>query len=290
VDTIFTWGKYHQHLELIHFITFCALSEAKGMEINMNDIILRELKAIEERENVKILYACESGSRAWGFPSKDSDYDVRFIYIRPLNWYLSILDKRDVIELPINDVLDISGWDIRKALKLFKKSNPPMLEWLKSQIVYLEQFTVADKIRELIPQVYSPQSCLYHYLSMAKGNFREYLQGDLVKAKKYFYVLRPVLACLWIKEKQVAPPTEFLKLVDAVLPEGELKNEINRLLVRKMAGDELDLEPRIQIINDFLNDRIVYLGEYIKTLAKTNPPEETILDELFREALQEVWG
>jgi len=99
------------------------------MEINMNDIILRELKAIEERENVKILYACESGSRAWGFPSKDSDYDVRFIYIRPLNWYLSILDKRDVIELPINDVLDISGWDIRKALKLFKKSNPPMLEW-----------------------------------------------------------------------------------------------------------------------------------------------------------------
>ncbi len=255
----------------------------------MQDIILAELKSIEQRENVRILYACESGSRAWGFPSKDSDYDVRFIYIHPVEWYLSISEKRDVIEIPINDVLDINGWDIRKALKLFKKSNPPMLEWLQSPIKYLEQYSVAGKIRSLIPEVYSAQSCLYHYLSMAKGNFREYLQGDLVKIKKYFYVLRPVLACLWIKERALTPPTEFGKLVDVLLPEGNLKSEINHLLARKMAGDELDYEPKITVINEFLDSRIQYIDEYIKTLNKFVVPDEKVLDALFREALIEVW-
>lgn len=256
----------------------------------MNNVIVEKLKTIEHREHVRILYACESGSRAWGFPSKDSDYDVRFIYIHPTDWYLSISDKRDVIEIPINDVLDINGWDIRKALKLFRKSNPPMLEWLQSPIVYFEQFTVADKLRGLVPKVYSPQSSMYHYLSMAKGNFREYLQGDLVKIKKYFYVLRPVLACLWIKEYKVTPPTEFGRLVEAILPEGILKREVNQLLTRKMAGEELDYEPRIEVINEFLEEKVRYIDDYIKTLDKLIAPDEKIFDDLFQEALKEVWG
>ncbi len=90
----------------------------------MERTIKAGLAEIEAQENVRIVYACESGSRAWGFPSSDSDYDVRFIYLHPLEWYLSIEKRRDVIERPITGVLDVNGWDLRKALQLFRKSNP----------------------------------------------------------------------------------------------------------------------------------------------------------------------
>ena len=132
--------------------------------------IAAKLADIQVSEEVVILYACESGSRAWGFPSEDSDYDVRFIYVRPKDWYLSIdlETKRDVIERPISDELDIAGWDLRKALKLFYKSNPPLLEWLGSPIIYLEQFSTAEKLRELAKTFYSAKACMYHYLNMAE--------------------------------------------------------------------------------------------------------------------------
>lgn len=151
----------------------------------MKDTIRSRLDAIQASENVCIVYACESGSRAWGFPSADSDYDVRFLYVRPAEWYLSIDEKRDVIERPFEGGLDINGWDLKKALRLFRKSNPPLLEWLGSPIVYLEKYPVAARMRELARVSYSPSACQYHYLHMARGNFREYLRGEIVWVKKY---------------------------------------------------------------------------------------------------------
>ncbi|MED1919930.1 nucleotidyltransferase domain-containing protein, partial [Bacillus thuringiensis] len=115
----------------------------------MREIILEKLKEIEQAHDLKVLFAVESGSRAWGFPSKDSDYDVRFVYVKKPEWYLSIDDKRDVVEEPINDLLDINGWDIRKALKLFRKSNPPLQEWLVSDIVYLDTLGFRDELVKL---------------------------------------------------------------------------------------------------------------------------------------------
>ncbi|MBI2008192.1 nucleotidyltransferase domain-containing protein, partial [Candidatus Amesbacteria bacterium] len=117
----------------------------------MRDLILNRLKQIEVEEKVSILYACESGSRAWGFPSRDSDYDVRFIYIHPIDWYLSIFPKSDVIELPLQNSLDFSGWDLKKALQLFAKSNPPLYEWLGSPIVYFESGQIVQEMRRLSP-------------------------------------------------------------------------------------------------------------------------------------------
>ncbi len=146
----------------------------------MRERIFQQLEIIEADKDVRILYACESGSRAWGFPSKDSDFDVRFIYVHPTSWYLSIDDKRDVIEKNIDDCLDISGWELRKALRLFRKSNPPLLEWLQSPVVYLEKHKTADKLRDLRVVYFSPKSCLYHYLQMARRNYRDYLQGTQV--------------------------------------------------------------------------------------------------------------
>lgn len=256
-----------------------------------NQQILTALERIEREENVRILYACESGSRARGFPSQDSDYDVRFIYIRPEEWYLSIFEKRDVIERPISDMLDINGWDLRKALNLFRKSNPPLLEWLQSPIVYMENYSVAKQIRGLSPLTFSPRSCMYHYLHMAKGNYRKYLQGEQVKIKKYFYVLRPILACGWIEKHNVIPPIEFDRLVEGLVPEGsELKAAIVHLLARKKAGDELDYEPRIHSINEFLEEQISYYENMASGMLTADASQDQRLDDLFRSAIKEVWG
>lgn len=252
--------------------------------------ILDELGRIEREESIQILYACESGSRSWGFPSKDSDYDVRFIYVRPIDWYLSIYEKRDVIERPISDLLDINGWDLKKALNLFRKSNPPLLEWLQSPIVYRENREIVQQIRSISPLTFSPKSCTYHYLNMAKGNYRDYLQGERVRIKKYFYVLRPILACEWIEKHNTMPPIEFHKLVDAALPkESELRTVIDGLLKRKMAGDEMDDEPRIKAINEFLEKKIVYYEQKAAgmNMSGVNPDQQ--LDELFRSVLRKVW-
>ncbi|AZK48653.1 nucleotidyltransferase domain-containing protein [Paenibacillus lentus] len=253
--------------------------------------ILAQLRQIEQEEQVKIIYACESGSRAWGFPSKDSDYDVRFIYVRPIEWYLSIFEKRDVIERPINNLLDINGWDLKKALNLFRKSNPPLLEWLQSPIVYMEDYSAAEQIRGFSSLTFSPKACMYHYLHMAEGNYREYLQREQVKIKKYFYVLRPVLACEWIEKYGTMPPIEFTTLTDQLLPaESEVKAAIDSLLVRKKAGDEMDFEPRIGPINTYLDEKIQYYKQAAKRMPTSTDGQDRQLDELFRSLLKEAWG
>ncbi|MEJ8544358.1 nucleotidyltransferase domain-containing protein [Brevibacillus borstelensis] len=255
----------------------------------MIETIQKALKRIEDEQQVRILFAVESGSRAWGFPSRDSDYDVRFVYIRPIDWYLSIDDKRDVIEEPINDVLDISGWDIRKALVLFRKSNPPLLEWLISDIVYHDAYGFKEEMLNIRHQVFSPKASLHHYLSMAKGNYRDYLQGEQVRIKKYFYVLRPLLACMWIEKYHTNPPILFQELVNDLLGESEVKRVIGELLKRKIAGEELNLEARIDVLNLFIEEQIRHFTEsaglYRSVIA--DPTEQ--LDKLYRKYLRVVW-
>ncbi len=254
----------------------------------MEEFIRFQLREIEASENVRIVYACESGSRAWGFPSADSDYDVRFLYVHAVEWYLSIHEKRDVIEHPVDDGRDISGWDLKKALRLFRKSNPPLLEWLGSPIVYLEKYSVATRMRELASVYYSPTACLYHYLHMARGNFREYLKGEEVWVKKYFYVLRPILAMNWIERRLGIVPTDFNILIDRLVSEPKLRTEIGRLLLAKRAGAELDRGPRIDSISEFIEHELErWEGSDITDHERTVSNDR--LDELFRESLSEVW-
>ena len=255
----------------------------------MQNTILASLEQIEQKHDVRILYAVESGSRAWGFTSKDSDYDVRFIYLHPVEWYLSIRSHRDVIECPISGDLDISGWDLPKALGLFRKSNPPLLEWLGSPHLYLDRYGFAERLRELMAVYYSPKRCMLHYLHMARGNFREYLKGDVVRIKKYFYVLHPVLACLWIEKHNSMPPTEFSELYKDAGLSPSIAREIDLLLIRKMAGDELDMEPKIEVINSFLEQQIEQCSSFIEGMDIADVDEE-VLDELFREMLGKVWA
>ncbi|WP_410984380.1 nucleotidyltransferase domain-containing protein [Bacillus cereus] len=254
----------------------------------MKDKIQLELERIEKENNVKILFAVESGSRAWGFPSKDSDYDVRFVYIHPVEWYLSINEKRDVIEYPISDVLDISGWDIRKALRLFAKSNPALLEWIRSPIFYSKNSDLPERLQKMSENDFDPKATIYHYLHMASKNYREFLQGESVKLKKYFYVLRPILACKWLEEKGTLPPVEFERLIIELSLEQKLLNEIEDLLIKKKAGVELDAGPKNIVLNEFLEEQIKYYQEYVKGIEKGRGIEVEKLNDLFRDMLYEM--
>lgn len=256
----------------------------------IHQTIQHRLTEIEAEHDVRVLLAVESGSRAWGFASTNSDYDIRFLYLHKPDWYLRIDDGRDVIEYPIVDDLDFAGWDLRKALRLFRKSNPPLLEWLRSPIVYQEQSSLAGELRGLQNQFFSPRACLHHYLSMAVGNYKDYLLGNIVKTKKYFYVLRPLLACRWIEQHQTVPPMEFDTLLATQLPPGVINDDVQQLLVRKKQGVEFGQEPRLPRINAYLEETIAYFTEYSHQIESPATPDTERLNQLFRHLLPEVWG
>ena len=242
-------------------------------------IIPAKLREIEERENVRILHCVESGSRAWGFASPDSDYDVRFIYVRPLSYYLRLEKTRDVIEWQLDDTLDINGWDLCKALQLLHNSNPTLFEWTNSPIVYktTPQWT---EISDVIHHFFQPKSGLYHYLNTARSNYRTYLRGDTVRLKKYFYVLRPILACRWILEKQTPPPMLFSELADACL-DTSLVPVVHQLLQQKMETPEMGEGPRIDMINHYLDASIEEIEQRIQALPGSEPPSWDTLNQLF---------
>lgn len=248
----------------------------------METQIKEELKKIEELEDVKIIMAIESGSRAWGFASPDSDYDVRFIYVRNKVDYLRLDKVRDVIEWRLDDVLDISGWDIRKALELLYKSNPTLFEWCASPIIYKEM-EEAQWLKDILPHYFSRKKSLYHYLSMAKSNYHKYLQGEEVRLKKYFYVLRPILAAQWILDKKCAPPMRFETLVDAELDEA-LKPAISQLLALKKTTPEMGSAHRLTEVNEYLERKMEEINKAAEAV-NTERNEWDTINELFLKML-----
>ena len=250
----------------------------------MKELIQEKLREIERREECRILLAVESGSRAWGFASPDSDYDVRFIYVRPEKAYLRLDRTRDVIEVPINDELDINGWDIDKTLRLLHKSNPTVFEWFSSPIIY-QTSAFADQFRPIMQKYFSSKAGLWHYLHMAEGNYRDYLRGEMVRAKKYFYVLRPILACKWILEKGTPPPMLFTELVKSELPD-DLSETVYQLLDLKMNSPEIKEIPRIDQLNRYLDTGIVSVKEQIEKLPNTPVQNWNELNELFFSVLE----
>ena len=220
----------------------------------MEKIIIKKIKEIEEKENVRVIMAIESGSRAWGFESPDSDYDVRFVYVRQLEDYLCLEKVRDVIEWQLDDVLDINGWDLKKALQLMHDSNPTIFEWCASPIVYKDS-VYFDKLKELRHSYFSCKKSLYHYWHMASNNYQNYLQKDQVIIKKYFYVIRPLLAAKWIVDKGTQPPMLFSELVEAELP-SDLKDIINNLLDMKQKMPEMGLASKIKELDEFIESEL----------------------------------
>lgn len=252
----------------------------------MNQLIPERLRQIEAEHGVKVLLAVESGSRAWGFASPDSDFDVRFIYVRPRDFYLQLQDTRDVIETPIDDVWDVSGWDLDKTLKLLHRSNPTVFEWMSSPIVYLET-DFKRRIQPLLSSCFCAKRTLYHYVSMAKRNVRTYLEGDEVQPKKYFYMLRPALACQWIMDRDCPPPMLFSQLADAELPQA-LRPSVERLLDLKMNGPEKLKIPRVSDVDDYLEDTLSRVDAHIEALPKPENQPWAPLNAFFLEELNRL--
>ena len=230
----------------------------------MNTLVPEKLSEIEQERGVTVLYAAESGSRAWGFESPDSDFDVRFIYKRPMNEYLRLDETRDVIELPLNETWDVSGWDLCKALRLLMRSNPTLYEWLSSPICYRDT-GFSGRIRPLLAEYFSPSKMLHHYLSMARKNMRASLEGDTVRLKLYLYILRPVLACLWVMENESAPPVKFADLAESMLPES-LKPALEHLLAEKVKSSEKAGIPRLPDIDSFAVSSVDKIQAHIESL------------------------
>ena len=256
------------------------------------DVIERIEKAlleIRQQHQVRILYACESGSRAWEMESVQSDYDVRFIYCRPMWQYLALDVPRDVIERPITDDLDINGWDIFKAARLLRKSNPPLIEWLSSPITYLTHPTI-NIWRDVALLHYSRQAFFYHYRQMAAGDFRQYIQGkEEVLLKKYLYVLRPVLTLLYLELHQELPPVSMVETLRRVnLPAGVLER-IHELLRRKRADDALGMDAPDLVLNEFLERHLERWKSPLSQSERGQFPVE-LLNRSIRSVLAECEG
>jgi predicted nucleotidyltransferase/uncharacterized protein YndB with AHSA1/START domain len=253
---------------------------AELVEVRAN--IDRRLGEIERTFGVEIFYACESGSRAWDFASPDSDYDVRFLYRHPRDWYLSLSEQRDVIETPIEGVYDVNGWDLRKALRLALKGNPVLFEWLSSPIRYLER-PLAAGFRDMAFSVFDPVKAYRHYLSTARGQRRTYLTGETVRRTKYFYAVRPLLACQYLLAERSIVPMRFFDLVDAVGPPAEVREMLVELLRAKRAASEAAEAQRLPVLDRWIEQNLEALEA--RAPDSVAPADRASLERFFRSAI-----
>ena len=216
----------------------------------MTTRITAALAALEAQHGIRILYACESGSRAWGFPSPDSDYDVRFVYVHPLNWYLGLDEGPDTLNFPVDDELDLAGWELRKTLRLLRGSNAALFEWLQSPIVYHEAPGFRAQLAPLLPQAFNLKAGLHHYLGQLRRGVEEDLIGEEVRLKRLFYALRSALAARWIRERHALPPMEFAPLRE-LLP-ADLHGVADDLLAQKAFSNEKTMVARPAALVAFL--------------------------------------
>lgn len=225
--------------------------------------IENRLAAIEAEDEVRLLLAIESGSRAWGFPSPDSDYDVRFIYVRPRRDYLALRPVRDVIERPIVDEIDLNGWDIRKGLGLMLKNNSVLSEWIESPIHYRDADPFIARLAKLEDRYFDPQSYALHYANLGKGAVaRWFEQGEDIAVKRYFYALRPALAIRVLRlDPSRRPPMQLQALMARADLPSTLSDEIDRLVELKAETREAGMATRVEALEAMIVDELGRVAE-----------------------------
>lgn len=244
----------------------------------MGQNILRHLDDVEQEYNVRVLFAVESGSRAWGFFSPDSDWDVRFIYVHPVEWCLKVDEDRDVIERMYEDDVDLVGWELRKALRLFSRGNPSLFEWLHAPIVYYKDEDFVGRLMELEANYFNPIHSMYHYHRMYVNHDERYLQREGFPMKRFLYYLRGVLACRWIDEHQTLPPVPFEELAAATIPEENIRKEVAHLLDLKRQSKEHDMMIVPPALYSYAQNLADYYRQHIDgyrpTMARQNKRRE----------------
>jgi uncharacterized protein len=239
------------------------------------------LASIEQKYKIRILYACETGSRAWGFPSPDSDYDIRFIYMNDINWYLSLAARKDTIEYMDGD-WDVTGWDLKKSLLLLKKSNAPLIERFCSPIEYYADEPFKLDFKKLVTHCYSPTAVFFHHYSLALKFWEDIKDEESFKLKNFFYLVRSLLSCNWIiHDKSVVPMhmEGLMKYID----EGQ-KDELRKLIQLKATVGEKYVHKK----ESRLQNWIVGLFEQMesgKTNLGVNKSDYSLLNEFFLKTL-----
>lgn len=231
---------------------------------------------IEAQERLTVLFAIESGSRAWGFPSPDSDNDVRFFYVRPISHYVGLETPRDVIERPIDGLWDVSGWDIRKAIDLMVKGNATVSEWLSSPLIYREHGPTPFRLRTLIKKHASAKASARHYWGLTNTCYMKEINsrptaekiaqcgadGTIIKGmtevtlKKYFYAVRGALSLSWIDKFEEIPPMTLPALMAQDIMSWDVRAQIQSLQSRKATMSELGQGTRIKILDDFIEEKL----------------------------------
>lgn len=240
--------------------------------MRQNDYIRKRLipihlKNIEKEYDVRILLAVESGSRAWGFESKNSDWDVRFIYVHKPEWYFKVKEQRDVIEHLYDDI-DLVGWELRKALSLLGRNNPSLLEWLNSPEIYYVDSGFNKRIQEVQKNCFNPIRSMYHYNRIYNKHNDRYLQKEGCHLKRFLYYLRGILACKWIEANKSIPPVRFEELLDATVEDGSIKDKVLHLIGIKREGSECDIRV---IDNDLLHYAQQWADYYNRTVGDFRP-------------------
>lgn len=266
----------------------------------MDKAISEYLTKIAETHDVNILYAGESGSRAWGFASPNSDYDIRFIYARPIEHYLAfnVELRRDVLELKAeNPLWDISGWDIRKTLGLFTRSNGTLLEWLRSPLHYKAPHAAIQSLQSLARDYFNPTALCFHYYRMGKNNAREFLRGNTVPLKKYLYILRALIAVDFINTFQLLPDVDFLTLLGATSSINpyvrEIEGDVKRLIYEKRKTGELGEGQRIPMLDAYIERSLDINTEAFVNFKRDDLRQrewDDRLNSIFREAIGYLKG
>lgn len=245
-------------------------------------LVPQKLKEIEKEYGIRILYAAESGSRAWGTNSESSDYDIRFIYIRPRVDYLRLEPYRDVLDFPIDDSWDMCGWDLSKTLRLLYSSNPQIYEWFASPVVYLDE-GFSQRFRPVMKEYFSVKTGVYHYLHQSERKTKQRLRAEAPKVKHYLYSLQHTASALWVLQRQEPVPLSYAQIAE-LLPE-DLRQESQALLRRKVSQPD----QRFMEISQKLEDRLLEEKERITLQVKQMPQEAEkhwdMLDRFFLEEL-----
>ena len=239
----------------------------------MKTKILNKLSEIERDKNIEILFAVESGSRAWGFASPDSDYDIRFVYKHKKEWYLHLWEQTDTIQfMTDNDLLDGSGWDVRKALRLLAKSNASFTGWLFSPIVYRANDDFLNEIKKVANTNFNPVSGFYHFHSMNKG-FEETLDSDKMTLKSFFYAIRTALCANWIYKNKTIPPVLFREMYSLI--DSSYHSKLDELIALKSKRIEKSNDPvesdLIHLVRDIVNENNSTKNELMNK--KPNPTD-----------------
>lgn len=243
----------------------------------------QQLRKLAAQRQIRILMAVESGSRAWGFPSPDSDYDVRIVYVHQPEWYLSIRNRKDNIDYFHGELLDINGWDLRKALSLLRKSNATPFEWAQSPIIYQEMPGFRTRLLELAQAYFQPYHSLNHYKGIAHNSYQLTPFSGEIKLKKLFYVLRPILAAKWIQQRRTIPPMQIQALFSVLEDEKMITRLLELIAIKKDASEGFvyTLDPDIKAFVEQEMERLTQLTP----MEKRSVPEVEKLDVFFREMI-----